>query len=64
VTWCVTGETGNGIGLTVGDALVVGYTSGREIGVVIHGQDAAGTLTGIWTRGANGGVGAETLMPR
>lgn len=64
VTWSVGGETANGIGLIVGDALIVGYLSGREIGVVAYGLEPNGNLTGIWTQGPNGGVGAETLMPR
>ena len=64
VTWRVAGETASGVGLQVGDALVVGYSAGREQGVVIYGQDANGSLTGIWTQGTEGGVGAETLIPR
>ncbi len=64
VTWRVGGETANGIGLVVGDALIVGYVSGRDIGVVAYGAEPNGNLTGIWTQGADGGVGAETLLPR
>ena len=64
VTWRVDGETAQGVGLTVGDALVVGYVSGRETGVVIYGAEPNGNLTGLWTQGREGGVGAETLMPR
>lgn len=64
VTWRVAGETATGVGLAVGDALIVGYAAGREQGVVIYGQEPNGSLTGIWTQGTEGGVGAETLMPR
>lgn len=64
VTWRVAGENAQGTGLTVGDAFVVGYTSGREIGVVIYGAEPNGNLTGIWTQGRDGGVGTETLTPR
>jgi len=64
VTWRVGGETANGVGIAVGDALIVGYVSGRETGVVIYGMEPNGNLTGVWTQGPDGGVGAETLMPR
>lgn len=64
VTWRVAGETAQGVGITVGDAFVVGYLSGRETGVVIYGPEPNGNLTGIWTQGPDGGIGAETLMQR
>ncbi len=64
VTWRVGGETATGVGIAVGDALIVGYVSGRETGVVIYGMEPNGNLTGVWTQGTDGGVGAETLMPR
>lgn len=63
VTWRVAGETAQGVGFTIADAFVVGYISGREVGVVMYGPDN-GNFTGIWTQGPDGGLGAETLMPR
>lgn len=64
VTWRVGSDTAQGVGLAVGDVLVVGYTIGRDTGVIAYGMEPNGHLTGIWTQGTEGGVGAETLMPR
>lgn len=64
VAWRVAGATAQGVGLTVGDALVVGYVIDGQVGTVIYGMEPNGHLTGVWTQGPNGGVGGETLIPR
>ncbi|MBX9749123.1 MAG: hypothetical protein K5Q68_05855 [Roseococcus sp.] len=64
MSWRVAGDTTNGIALTVGNLLVIGYVSGRETGVVAYEVMADGRLVGRWTQGREGGVGTETLSPR
>lgn len=64
MTWRVAGETTNGIALTVGNLLVIGYVAGRETGVIAYEVMADGRLVGRWTQGREGGVGTEILSPR
>ncbi|WPB87320.1 hypothetical protein [Sediminicoccus rosea] len=64
MTWRVAGETTNGIALTVGKLLVIGYVAGRETGVVAYEVMEDGRLVGRWTQGREGGVGTEVLTPR
>jgi hypothetical protein len=64
ISWRVSGESANGVALTVGKLLVVGYVAGRETGVVAYEVMEDGRLVGRWTQGREGGVGTETLIPR
>lgn len=64
MSWRVSGENANGIGLTVGNLLVIGYVSGRETGVVAYELMPDGRLVGRWTQGREGGVSTEMLSPR
>lgn len=64
INWRIGNDVSAGVALTVGNMLVVGYTSGRETGTAYYEVQANGTLVGRWTTGRNGGVGSETLLPR
>lgn len=64
LSWRVSGETSTGVALTVGNLLVVGYVSGREIGTAAYEVMPDGRLIGRWTQGREGGVGTETWLPR
>jgi len=64
VTWRISGETANGVGLMVGNMLCVGYVAQRETGVACYEVMPDGRLMGRWTQGREGGVGTETWLPR
>lgn len=64
LVWTIAGDTTRGVGLTIGNLLVIGYGSGGELGTGAYEVRPDGTLLGRWTQGRQGGVGTETLLPR
>ena len=61
IVWHV-GSEWRGICMVSGDAFAASYRSGDFYGLLIYQMQADGSLTGVWTVGANSS-GTETLTP-
>ena len=61
IAWHV-GSEWQGICMMNGDAFAASYSSGSSYGLLIYRLQPDGTLTGVWTLGANS-TGTETLIP-
>jgi hypothetical protein len=65
LTWRGNGPVTRGIGIRVGNSLVVGWTPGKSVGVVCYQVKNDGTrLEGVWTGLGATGLGTETLDRR
>jgi hypothetical protein len=65
LTWRGNGPVTRGIGMRVGNFLVVGWTPGKSVGVVCYQVKNDGTrLEGVWTGLGASRLGAETLDRR
>lgn len=64
LSWRVGGETINGIGVSNGKILAVGYSQSGTLGTVLYEIAPDGSMQGIWTAGREGGLGTERLTPR
>lgn len=65
MTWRGNGPVTRGVGIRVGNSLVVGWTPGKNVGVVCYEVKNDGTrLDGVWTSLGANKLGAETLDRR
>ncbi len=65
LTWRGNGPVTRGVGIRVGNSLVVGWTPGKSVGVVCYEVKNDGTrLEGVWTGLGASKLGAETLDRR
>jgi hypothetical protein len=64
LTWRIGGETIQGVAVSQGGTLAVGYVLGRDTGTALYVRQTDGSLAGIWTAGRDGGLGRERLIPR
>ncbi len=65
LTWRGNGPVSRGVGIRVGNSLVVGWTPGKSVGVVCYEVKNDGTrLEGVWTGLGASKLGAETLDRR
>lgn len=60
VNWTLPNESYSGVGILVGDTLVVGWGQGSEFGTVIYAQDGA-NFKGKWAAANDNKLGSETL---
>ncbi len=61
IAWHV-GSEWRGICMISGNSFAASYRSGDTFGLLIYQLQPDGTLTGVWTLGANS-TGTETLIP-
>ena len=64
ITWRIGSDTASGVGIKVGQVLIVGYLQGRDVGAAGYEVMPDGRLSGVWTAGREGGVGTEVMLPR
>jgi len=65
LTWRGNGAVTRGVGMRIGNSLVVGWTPGKSVGVVCYQVKNDGTrLEGIWTGLGASQLGSETLDRR
>lgn len=61
LTWTLTGETFHGVGIKRGDVLSVGWSEGKDFGVVDFVAKGDGNLEGLWYDASSSAPGHELL---
>ncbi len=63
LTWKIGGERQRGVGIRVGDSLVVGWTPGKDVGVVFYSlKEGLNEMEGSWTGLGSTKLGREALQ--
>lgn len=64
VRWRVEGITFDGVGMWLGDAFIVGYRGGTDVGVIVYRRASDGIWDGVWAPVGAERTGTERIVPR